>query len=451
MKYTTVIGLEIHAELLTATKVFCGCANSFTHDENVNCCPVCVGLPGALPVLNRRAMEQSVTAGLALGCEISEWSRWDRKNYFYPDSPKAYQISQLYAPFCAGGGLEIDGRFIRINHIHLEEDAGKLVHDGLRGVTRIDYNRCGVPLIEIVTEPDIRSAKEAAAFVELLRQTLVYAGVCDGRMEQGSMRVDANVSVMPLGSDTFGTRTETKNLNSFKHITAAIEYEAARQIELLESGGRVVQETRRYHEAENETSALRSKEDAQDYRYVPDPDILPLEIAREEVARLRGALPELPQARRERYAGWGLKELDIDVLLAKKATSDYLDEVVKLGAPQIAAANIIRTDLLEKTLPPADLARILELGGQGRLDVKPAVAAALNGKNIDDLIVVGDDGAVDAAVAEVLASRPDLAEQYRNGEVKVFGFLMGLCSKQLKGKALPQAIKAALEKGLNNV
>ncbi|GHV04970.1 aspartyl/glutamyl-tRNA(Asn/Gln) amidotransferase subunit B [Clostridia bacterium] len=448
MNYTTVIGLEIHAELLTATKVFCGCANAFTHDENVNVCPVCVGLPGALPVLNRRAIEQAITAGLALGCEISSYTRWDRKNYFYPDSPKAYQISQLYAPFCNGGGIELDGRTLRIHHIHLEEDAGKLVHDGLRGVTRMDYNRCGVPLIEIVTEPDMRSAAQAAAFVERVRDTLVYAGVCDGRMEQGSLRVDANVSVMPENSTVLGTRTETKNLNSFKHIVAAIDYEVKRQIEILESGGKVTQETRRWHEADNETSALRSKEDAQDYRYVPDPDILPLVITSEDVERLSAKIPELPHARRIRYAEWGLKPLDIDVLLAKRATSDYLDEVVKLGANPVAAANIIRTDLLDKALPPDVLMKILDYGKQGKLDVKPTVAAVLSGKRVEDLLVSGDDDEVLAVVKDVLNARPDTVAQYRNGEVKVVGFLMGECSKRLKGKALPQAIKAILENEL---
>ncbi|MDR1062273.1 MAG: Asp-tRNA(Asn)/Glu-tRNA(Gln) amidotransferase subunit GatB, partial [Clostridiales bacterium] len=383
--YETVIGLEIHAELLTETKVFCGCPNAFGSGENTNVCPTCLGLPGALPVLSRAAVEGAVKAGLALGCEIARRTRWDRKNYFYADSPKAYQISQLYAPLCVGGGLEAGGRFVRINHIHLEEDAGKLIHDGQRRATRIDFNRCGVPLIEIVTEPDMRSAAEAAAFIERVREALVYAGVCDGKMEQGSLRVDANISVMPAGSARFGTRAEIKNLNSFRHVALAIEHEAARQAALIDAGGAVVQETRRFLEDSGETAPLRSKEDAHDYRYFPDPDILPLEIGDGEIAALRGAMGEPPGARRARYVGeHGMSPADADTILAKKFVSDFYDAAVAAGADPREAGNMVRGEVLRfvgetgaesARMAPGDLAKLLRMCAAGEISAASAKKA----------------------------------------------------------------------------
>ncbi|MDR1438967.1 MAG: Asp-tRNA(Asn)/Glu-tRNA(Gln) amidotransferase subunit GatB [Clostridiales bacterium] len=462
--YETVIGLEIHAELLTRTKVFCGCPNAFGSGENTNVCPTCLGLPGALPVLSRAAVECAVKAGLALGCSIARRTRWDRKNYFYADSPKAYQISQLYAPLCIGGGLEAGGRFVRINHIHLEEDAGKLVHDGARRATRMDFNRCGVPLIEIVTEPDMRSAAEAAEFIERVREALVYAGVCDGKMEQGSLRVDANISVRPAGSDRLGTRAEIKNLNSFRHVAQAIEHEAGRQIELIEAGGAVVQETRRFLEGSGETAPLRSKEDAHDYRYFPDPDILPLEIGEAEVEALRAQMGEPPEARKARYVGeFGMSPADAGTILARKFVSDFYDDAVACGADPREAGNMVRGEVLRFVgesgaervgMAPGELARLLRLAASGEISANSAKKAAAimlaEGKGADAVIaehgmrVSEDLEKIRAAAREALAARPDAVQAYRGGEAKILGYFIGQCNRALRGSARPQAIEAVL-------
>jgi aspartyl-tRNA(Asn)/glutamyl-tRNA(Gln) amidotransferase subunit B len=417
-------------------------------------------------VLNRAAVEGAVKAGLALGCRIARRARWDRQNYFYADSPKAYQISQLYAPLCLGGGLEIGGRFIRLNHIHLEEDAGKLVHDAARNRTRVDFNRCGVPLIEIVTEPDMRSAEEAAAFIEQARLALVYAGVCDGKMEQGSLRVDANVSVMPEGARELGTRTEVKNLNSFRHVAAAIEHEAARQRAVLEEGGRVVQETRRFLADSGETAPLRSKEDAHDYRYFPDPDVLPLDVPEADVERLRAQLPEPPLARRARYVGeHGMSGQDADTILARRFVSDFYDAAVALGADPREAGNMVRGEVSrwlgeagqgQSSIPmaPQELVRLLRMARDGEItaaDAKKACAAMLaTGAGADAAVDAGgmrvreDAAAVEAAAREAVERNPAAAAQYRAGDKKVFGFFMGQCNKALKGKAHPKSVERAL-------
>lgn len=387
-RYTTVIGLEIHAELLTATKLFCGCPNVFGSGENENVCPGCLGLPGTLPALNRAAVDLAIKGGLVLGCDIARYTLWDRKSYFYADLPNGYQITQMFAPLCIGGGLDIGGRFISLDHIHLEEDAGKLIHDSLRNNTRMDFNRGGVPLIEIVTKPDMRSAEEAVAFVEKVRMALLYAGVCDGRMEQGRLRVDANISVMPEGSQVFGTRVEVKNLNSFRNVAACIEYEAWRQIRTLEEGGTLRQETRRFIDGAGgggssgsggrssgigssgssgsggsgigssgigsgsggsggRTAAMREKENADDYRYFPDYNIPPLEIDSEYIEMLRASLPEPPSARRTRYINaHNMSESDADTILARKGVSDLYDGMVALGAEPREALGIVRGEVL---------------------------------------------------------------------------------------------------------
>jgi len=465
MKYTTVIGLEIHAELSTRTKLFCGCINEFGGAENSRCCPVCMGLPGALPVLNRQAVEFAIQAGIALNCRIAEYTKWDRKNYFYPDSPKAYQISQLYAPLCIGGGLDIDGRHIRINNIHVEEDAGKLVHSGK--YSYIDLNRCSVPLIEIVTEPDMRSAEEAIKFLETVRQTLIYAGVCDGRMEQGSIRCDANVSVMPEGAKVLGTRTETKNLNSFRHIKSAIEYETARQIEIIEKGGKVLQQTRKFNVESGDTSPMRSKEDAEDYRYFPDPDILPLRISQSEIAKLKSKLAEMPAVRRARYTEqFGFSYVDSDTLLATPALSDLFDRTVAGGFAPSRTLNLINTEirryLTSNNVPltEEDFKYLLELEDEGKLTkegLKKAIGLIFaTGKTArevvreNSLIVVENLQELDEVIGEAISANEKAVKQYINGDDKVFSFLIGQCNRVLRGKVqittLQEKLRAELEK-----
>ncbi|MDR1563408.1 MAG: Asp-tRNA(Asn)/Glu-tRNA(Gln) amidotransferase subunit GatB [Oscillospiraceae bacterium] len=469
MKYTTVIGLEIHAELKTKSKIFCSCENSFGDERNTRCCPVCTALPGSLPSLNREAVEMTIAAGLALGCEIAPIAKWDRKNYFYPDLPKAYQISELYAPICIGGGLSINGRAIRLNHIHLEEDAGKLVHQGVK--TFLDYNRAGVPLIEIVTEPDMRSPEEAAAFVEKVRRTLVYIGVCDGRMEQGSLRCDANISIMPEGSEVLGTRTEIKNLNSFRFIKSAIEYEVKRQMEVLGDGEKVIQETRRYDAQCGETFSMRSKENAHDYRYFPDPDIPPVLISREDAARIGERLPELPEARLERYTKeFGLSEVDAETILAEQRISDYYDTAIKLGAEPRVAANSIKGELMrclntaqskgEIPVAAEDFVKVINLAAQGKISqngLKKAIAVMFEeGKDAEtvikeqNLMISEDLELVASVIEEVLKQNPAPLAQYKSGDTKVLGFFMGQCSKVLKGKAHPKTIQDLLKKALDN-
>ena len=360
--YEIVIGLEIHAELNTETKVFCACKNAFGSDQNTNCCPVCVGLPGALPVLNKKAVEYTIKAGLAAGCEINNIAIFERKNYFYPDLSKAYQISQLEKPICIGGGIMLDsGKFIRLNRIHLEEDAGKLIHRSVQAGTFIDYNRGGVPLIETVTEPDISSAEEAVEFLTKWRQNLIFAGVANCKMEQGGMRCDVNLSVRKVGAP-LGTRTEMKNLNSFKSVFRAIEYEANRQIEELEAGHKITQETRKWDDDKGKSFSMRSKEEAEDYRYFPDPDILTVDITRDDVERVKKTLPMLPTERVNKYVTeYGLPEYDAKILTTEKYISDYFDEAVSMYASPKDISNWIMTDLLKtlKETETEDLSAII--------------------------------------------------------------------------------------------
>lgn len=360
-KYITVIGLEIHSELLTKSKVFCTCNAEFGGDQNTRCCPVCTGMPGTLPVINQTAVEYAVKAGFALGCNISKFSVFDRKNYFYPDLPKAYQISQLQRPLCLDGlvPIEVDRKKknIRINRIHLEEDAGKLIHDDFNGVSLADYNRCGIPLIEIVTEPDISSAEEAQAFVAQIALLLKYAGVSDCKMEQGSLRCDVNISLMKPGDKEFGTRAEIKNLNSIKSIGRAIKYEERRQALLLDAGKRVIQETRRYNDNRDVTTSMRSKENAHDYRYFPEPDILQVNFTDEMLDEIKAKLPEMPDKRIKRYVEkFGLSETDAKILIQSKIVSDFFDDAVKAyNNPKSIASFILREFMRRLNLGEIDL------------------------------------------------------------------------------------------------
>ncbi len=474
MTWETVIGLETHVELATRTKIFCSCSTAFGGAPNTHCCPVCTGMPGTLPVVNRKVVEFAAQAGLALNCEITRYNKFDRKNYFYPDLPKAYQISQLYLPIARNGHVpivtEAGEKEIRIHELHMEEDAGKLVHDPWIDQTRCDYNRCGVPLIEIVTEPDFRTADEVIAYLEKLKSTLEYLGVSDCKMQEGSLRCDVNLSVRPLGSETFGTRTEMKNLNSFKAISRAIKYEARRQIELLEEGKRVIQETRRWDDNKDATFSMRSKENAQDYRYFPEPDIPPLELSEEYLTSLRERQPEMAEARRERYQReYGLPAYDAGQITAQKALVDFFEETVALGAPPKEAANWMLGDMMRRLkdeemepkdmkLTPANLAALIRMIAQGRINRNTAsrVFRAVFPDNADvetyvrehGLEQVNDAGAVEAAVAKVLEANPQTVSEYRAGKQKVLGFLVGQVMKQLKGKADPKAVNAALRAAL---
>jgi aspartyl-tRNA(Asn)/glutamyl-tRNA(Gln) amidotransferase subunit B len=403
-----------------------------------------------------------------LGCRVSPATKWDRKNYFYPDLTKAYQISQLYAPLCLGGGLEAAGRHVRLNRIHLEEDAGKLVHE--RSVTKIDYNRAGVPLIEIVTEPDIRSPEEAVAFVERVRQTLVYGGVCDGKMEQGSLRVDANISLMPEGSDVLGTRAEIKNLNSFKFIKKALESEIERQTAALSEGGRVAQETRRFDEASGETFSMRLKEDSHDYRYFPDPDLTEIAISEEETEAIRASLPEPPAYRLKRYTlEHGLSEKDAETILGMRATADFYDSAVASGAPPKLAANAVKGEILRlmgesgnTALVPilmSSFIKALSLAEESKITqggLKAAICQLfLTDKPLDEilrderLLVSEDPGLIADVVRAALAADPGAAAKYKNGNAKILSYFFGKCMGQLKGKALPSSLRDELKKALD--
>lgn len=475
--YIPVIGLEIHAELLTKSKVFCTCNAEFGGDQNSRCCPVCTGMPGTLPVINQTAVEYAVKAGFALGCDINKFSVFDRKNYFYPDLPKAYQISQLERPLCINGlvPIEVNGKKknIRVNRIHLEEDAGKLVHDDFNAVSLADYNRCGVPLIEIVTEPDISSAEEAKAFFEKVSLLLQYAGVCDCKMEQGSLRCDVNVSIMKPGDKEFGTRTECKNLNSLKSIGRAIEYEIKRQSRLLDMGRRVIQETRRYNDNRGETTSMRTKEDAHDYRYFPEPDILQVNFTDEQLDNIKAQLPEMPNKRLARYTDrYGLSDVDAKIIINKKIVSDFYDNAVKAYDNPKSIANFVIVELLRRVnlgeitmeaLPftAESFAKLVEMADTEKVsknDAKTILREMIaSGKSPEDIakekgmLIVNDMARVNEVIAEVLSANDQAVEQYKNGETKVFGFLMGQCSKKLKGACTPKVIKEELEKKLSSL
>lgn len=481
MKYEAVIGLEVHTELQTKTKIFCSCRTSFGADPNTNVCPVCLGLPGVLPVLNKKVLEYAVRAGLALNCEISRFSKFDRKNYYYPDLPKNFQTSQFDLPICEHGYLdvEVEGekRRIRITRAHMEEDAGKLVHHGTSitdsDYSLVDYNRTGTPLLEIVSEPDMRSAKEAVAYMEKMRAILQYVGISDCRMEEGSLRCDANVSVRPVGQKELGTKTEIKNINSFKGVERAIEYEAMRQAELLEDGGKVVQETRTWDEKEGVTKSMRTKEEANDYRYFPEPDLVPFTVSDEYIENIRKSLPELPDARKERYMKeFGLSSEDAVFMTNDKATADYFEAAVDAGADPKACVNWLMgefasqlsTDGIEIAKAPVsaeNLAALLKLISKGTISGKIAkkVFATMwkeggNPKEIvkaQGLVQISDTAELSKLVDEVVGKNPKAVEDFKAGKKKAVGALVGQIMKATKGKANPRVINELLNKKLQSL
>ena len=473
MIWETIIGLETHVELATKSKIFCSCSTQFGAEPNTQCCPVCMGMPGTLPVLNETVLEYAVKAGLALNCSITEHTQFDRKNYFYPDLPKAYQVSQLYSPLCRNGWVELNQKTVRIHEIHMEEDAGKLTHDSEAGLSHADYNRCGIPLIEIVTEPDFRSADEVISYLEHLKLTLQYLGVSDCKMQEGSLRCDVNLSVRPVGSETLGTRTEMKNLGSFKAIAKAIAYESNRQIALIESGGTVTQETRRWDEEQNISISMRTKEDAKDYRYFPEPDIPPIVLTEDYVARLRSAQPELAHQKCNRYmSSWNLPEYDAQMLTGDKALAAFFEECVALGADPKQASNWILGECLRrlsadgldaKDLPisPATLVRLISLVKEGKLNRNTAVrvfdAVFANNGDVDAYVTehgleqVSDRDLVHSVVEKVLAANPKSVEDFKAGKEKAFGFLVGQTMRELKGQAAPQVVHKILHDLLEQV
>ncbi len=473
-KYEPVIGLEVHVQLATRTKIFCGCATSFGAPPNTNVCPVCLGLPGALPVLSRQAVELGIEASLALHCTVNPKSIFARKNYFYPDLPKGYQISQYDQPLAEHGFVEVEvegqQKRIGITRVHMEDDAGKSIHDGFKDsskYTYVDLNRSGTPLIEIVTEPDIRSSHEAFAFLTELKQILQYVEVSSCDMEKGHLRCDANVSVRLRGAEKFGTKAEVKNLNSFRFLKMALDHEIERQVDLIETGGRVTQETRLFNVETGETVSMRSKESAHDYRYFPEPDLVPLRVSESWIARIRGEMPELPAARRERFfEQYGLTEYNAGVLTATKAAGDYFEKVASVSGDPRAAANWVMGDLAaflkeqgkeiaEAPVSAENLGGLIKMIAQGKISGK--IAKEILSKMIstgdtaegiaerEGLHQISDSGALEKIVDEVIAANPKQVEQYRAGKQAVIGFLVGQVMKASRGQADPAAVNRLLK------
>ncbi len=469
--YETVIGLEVHVELATKTKIFCGCSTEFGGEPNTHTCPVCTGMPGSLPVLNKAVLEKAVAVGLATNCNITRNGKFDRKNYFYPDNPQNYQISQLYFPICRDGKVEIEvegeKKFVRIHEIHMEEDAGKLVHDSFTDTSLVDYNRSGVPLIEIVSEPDMRSAEEVIAYLDKLRLIIQYLGASDCKLNEGSMRADVNLSIREKGSEEFGTRTEMKNLNSFKAIARAIENERERQIDIIESGEKVIQETRRWDDEKGYSYAMRSKEDAQDYRYFPDPDLVPIIVTDEFLDEIKSRQPELRDEKRIRYKEeYSIPEYDIDIITNSKKMADIFEETIALGAEPKKVSNWLMVEtmrLMKEHDKDADdisfsaknLAKLIDMVDKKVIngsvakevfekvftdDIEPEKYVEENG-----LKTVNDEGALTKTIEEIVAANPKSVEDYKSGKEKAIGFLVGQTMKAMKGKADPGEVNRILK------
>ncbi|MFH1014904.1 MAG: Asp-tRNA(Asn)/Glu-tRNA(Gln) amidotransferase subunit GatB [Nitrospirota bacterium] len=501
MKYEAVIGLEVHAQMLTDSKIFCGCSTKFGSEPNTQTCPVCIGMPGVLPVLNKKAIEFAIKTGLATNCRISTYSRFARKNYFYPDLPKGYQISQYELPICEHGYVEIvddaEIKKIGITRIHMEEDAGKNIHEGAGNYSFVDLNRAGVPLMEIVSEPDIRTPKEAAEYMKKLRAILRYLGVCDGNMEQGSLRCDANVSIRPVGQKEYGTRAEVKNINSFKFVEKALEYEIKRQIKVIEEGGKVIQETRLWDSNKGITESMRSKEEAHDYRYFPEPDLVPITAAADQkwIDEIRSSLPELPYKKRERLVSeYDLPEYDADFLASEKSTAEWFEEAVRSGGQPKAVANWMMGELMRLLnedglsmencpMEPKQLAGMLKLIDKGTISGKIAKTVfeemykrskalmikvsgipseEVFGKPVVEilstpeeiikekgLVQISDESAIEKAVDEVISKNPKEVERFKAGDEKLLGFFVGQIMKLTKGKANPQIVNEMLKKKLS--
>ncbi|MFZ3136749.1 MAG: Asp-tRNA(Asn)/Glu-tRNA(Gln) amidotransferase subunit GatB [Thermodesulfovibrionales bacterium] len=475
MKYEIVIGLEVHAQMLTDTKIFCGCSTKFGSKPNTQTCPVCIGMPGVLPVLNRKALEFAVKTGIATNCTVSFYSRFARKNYFYPDLPKGYQISQYELPICEHGSLEIivDGNIkkIGITRIHMEEDAGKNIHEGGGSFSFVDLNRAGVPLMEIVSEPEIRSPREAVEYMRKLRTILRYLGVCDGNMEEGSLRCDANVSIRPFGQKELGVKAEIKNINSFKFVEKALDYEIKRQIKVLDDGGKIIQETRLWDSSRGITESMRGKEEAHDYRYFPEPDLVPIIVDQNWIDGIKTSLPELPDIKIERFVSeYGLPANDADFLACDKPIADWFEGSVILGGQPKNVANWVMGDLMKLLneesrsiedcpLKPEQLVEMLKLMDNGTISGKIAKTVFeemyKTGKNAEvivrekGLVQISDTGAIEQAVDDVIAKNPAEVERFKGGEEKLTGFFVGQVMKLTKGKANPKMVNDLLKKKLS--
>ncbi len=480
MEFEAVIGLEVHAELLTESKMFCGCSARFGAPANENTCPVCLALPGALPVANRRAVEFAIRLGLATDCKIAPSSQWARKNYFYPDLPKGYQISQYELPICSGGRITIETeagpRVVRLHRIHMEEDTGKSIHDPQTGVSLIDFNRCGVPLLEIVSEPDLRSAQEAASYLRKLRQILQYLEICDGNMEEGSFRCDANVSVRRSGSSALGTKVEIKNMNSFRHVERALEYEIQRQVECLELGEPIVQETRLWDAEQEITRPMRSKEYAHDYRYFPEPDLPPIVVDDAWIARIAASMPELPDARRRRFVEqYGLPAYDAEVLTSRRDLAEYFEQVAAGGVAPKSASNWVMSELLRVVrergldrelrieswpLSPKQLAELISLVETGTISgkiAKMAFEALLDTQTSPETLIrergwvqISDDAFLTEAVDAVISEHPDKVAEFRGGKTKLLAFFVGQVMRKTGGRANPQRVNELLVQRLGS-
>lgn len=473
MAYEMVIGLEVHTELATKTKIFCSCPTQFGGEPNTHVCEVCSGMPGTLPVLNKKVVEYAIRTGLATHCNITRMNKFDRKNYFYPDLPKAYQISQLYLPICTEGYVELTGgKKIRIKEIHMEEDAGKLLHDATPDGTLADYNRCGVPLLEIVSEPDFRSAEEVVDYIEKLRAILQFTGVSDCKMQEGSLRADINLSVREKGSDTLGVRTEMKNMNSLRAIARAINSEFERQAEILEDGGKVIQETRRWDDAKGESSGMRSKEDAQDYKYFPEPDLPPIVITDEQIEATRAQMPELPEDKKRRYMEeLGLPEYDTGILTGSVALVELFETVSELCGDAKTTSNFIMGDVMrllkdagkqpeEMDFDPAALATLIKLLNGKKISRQTArkVFEKVFNEHIDPeqyikenkLEIVTDTGAIKPVVEKVIAANEKSVNEYKGGKTQALQYLIGQCMRELRGQAPAQEVTKMLQELLDN-